>query len=121
RNNISYETLERLLSASRYRVFDVNIREPYYDVDKIFSAMKKTELLKLNKHELATIIGWIGAAEAGEEKDKVRRLQDRFSIPYVIVTKGADGATYYEENASYESPVYKVEVADTVGSGDAFL
>lgn len=120
RNIVSYETLEGLLSASSYRVFDVNLREPHVEQQKILSALAKTELLKLNQHELGVIGSWIGP-EAASESDTVHRLQDRFSIPGIILTRGKDGATYYEGGQVYTSRIYPVKVADTVGSGDAFL
>jgi len=120
RNTVSYETLKKLLSVSDYRVFDVNLRAPYYESEKVLAALKDTELLKLNQHELDIISHWIGT-KSKTEKNKVQRLQDRFSLSGIIVTRGKDGATYYEENNIYNSPVFEVDVVDTVGSGDAFL
>jgi len=39
----------------------------------------------------------------------------------VIVTKGAEGASYYTKEESYTFPAFKVSVKDTCGSGDSFL
>src|SRR5699024_5959914 len=115
-----YETLKKLLSVSEYRVFDVNLRAPYYESKKVLAALNNTELLKLNQHELDIISRWIDIKDKAE-KDKVHGLQDRFSLSGIIVTRGKDGATYYEGSHTYNSPVFEVDVADTVGSGDAFL
>src|SRR6266496_4689867 len=48
-------------------------------------------------------------------------LKDKFNIESIIVTKGGEGAILNIGSAFYEHPGYTVKVADTVGSGDAFL
>ena len=39
----------------------------------------------------------------------------------ILVTRGAHGAAYYDRESSAEHAGFKVQVADTVGSGDSFL
>jgi fructokinase len=121
RNAVSRRTLDKLLDAARYRVFDVNLRAPHYTREDIFSALGKTDLLKLNQHELGVITGWTGKEPSADEPGNVSRLLELFPVTGVIVTRGKDGATYYEGDRSYHHPAYRVTVADTVGAGDAFL
>jgi len=122
RNAVTRQTLFNLLEESRYNIFDVNLRQPHYDSDTVLSLLGKTNLLKLNLSELDILSSWVmpgGGKE--EEEEKVRSLQHRFKISEVLVTKGANGVSYYRSGHRYDHPAYRVKVLDTVGSGDAFL
>ena len=55
------------------------------------------------------------------EREQVRFIQERFSVPEVIVTKGEFGASYYRMDQSYHAWGSEVKVNDTIGSGDSFL
>ena len=54
-------------------------------------------------------------------EDRVRSITDKFKIQNMVVTMGGDGAVLYYNGNEYVQKGYKVDVADTVGSGDAFL
>ncbi|MFT4072000.1 MAG: carbohydrate kinase [Dysgonamonadaceae bacterium] len=120
RHQVSKETLLRLLNVAQYKIFDINLRPPFFEREFLEVLMQKCDLLKMNENEVALLSGWYLDNETEEEKC-VRYLQKRFDIPEVIVTKGADGATFYSENDSCSFPSYKIQVKDTVGSGDSFL
>jgi fructokinase len=75
--------------------------------------------LKLNLAELELITGWF--APYRDAFDRVRVLQDRFNIPNVVVTRGGDGALFNKDGVFYEHPGITVQLADTIGAGDAFL
>ena len=120
RNETSRDTLYRLLEKANYKVFDINIRPPFYSVETIKYLLAKCNLLKLNKAELDLIISWFWD-QTGTEEESVRFLQKEFNIDEVIVTKGSKGANYYTLTESYSYPVFPVTVKDTVGSGDSFL
>jgi fructokinase len=120
RNEVTRATLSALLELASYRVFDVNLRAPHYDRKYIQDLLQKTNLLKLNEQELKMIAGWSGRFEM-DEKGQVKLLQDQFNIPEIIVTKGAAGASFYNNNLVYDQRAFKIKVKDTVGSGDSFL
>lgn len=120
RNETSRDTLYRLLEKASYKVFDINLRAPFYSVETIEYLLEKCNLLKLNKAELELIITWFWD-QTGTEEESVRFIQKEFKIDEVIVTKGSEGATYYTLSESYSYPAFKVTVKDTVGSGDSFL
>lgn len=120
RNEISRGTLNELLDVATYRVFDVNLRAPYYGKDYLDTLFKKTDLLKLNAQELTEVTSWY-TDPCAQETQAVKLLQDKFGIKEVIVTKGSAGATFYTGEQAYHQPAYPVTVADTVGSGDSFL
>ena len=120
RNSVSYLTVASLLEKAKYRVFDVNLREPHYSPATITHLLRKTNLLKLNIHELNLIATWFNTS-CTTEWEKITLLQDEFAIDEIVVTKGSSGATYYTQHAQCNYPAYKVKVNDTVGSGDSFL
>lgn len=120
RNEVSYKTLTRLLEAARFRVFDVNLRHPHYKQDVVLAMLEKTNLLKVNQAELEIISSWI-SPQLKDDLKRVTRIQEIFNIAEVIVTRGSDGASYFADGKRYDQHVHPVTVADTVGSGDAFL
>ena len=121
REPVSRETLYSLIESARYRVFDVNLRAPHYSDEIIIDLLKKADMVKLNLSELYLIIRWLSPAHINNEAQAVELLFNRFQIQEVLITKGGKGATYYSRQIRYDYPTYAIEVADTIGSGDAFL
>ena len=119
RSAASRETLYRLLPHARLRVFDVNLRAPHYSRDVVQYLLRQADVVKLNHHELAEIMGWFGVSPA--EETALAWLAARFGLQAVCVTKGADGAALWTGGQLYQSPGRAVAVQDTIGSGDAFL
>lgn len=119
RSEHSRSTLYQLLSVARTKVVDINLRPPHFERDTLEHLLKQADILKLNDHELSLIAGWYVADTAFEEQ--VAFLSEQFSIPTIIITKGANGAALYHNNIFYYHNGYQVTVADTIGSGDAFL
>lgn len=120
RNETSRATLLEMLDCAKFRVFDVNIREPHYSKEFITELFHKCDLLKLNIAELDMITGWYNSS-CSTESDRIDLLFNRFKVQEIVITKGGKGATYYREGIRYDHPAYPVEVQDTVGSGDSFL
>lgn len=120
RNEVSRNTLFQLLEIAKFKVFDVNIRPPFFSVDVIKDLLAKANLVKMNKAELRSILDFVGR-DYVSEYDGIRFLQDTFKIDEVIVSKGSKGALYYTADKEYEFPAVPITVEDTVGSGDAFL
>lgn len=120
RNGSSYDTLMECLKHSSLNVFDINIRPPHFNQDVLEHLLQKTHILKLNDIELTLLNEWYGD-KTYEEKEQVATIKNRFKIDEVIITKGEDGASYYSNEMDLHMDAIKVKVADTVGSGDAFL
>jgi len=114
------ETLYRLLEHARFRVFDVNLRPPHYTQEVTEYLLGKAHLVKMNHHELAEIMGWLGQT-AGDRPAAMRWLAERYGLQAVCVTCGAEGALLYTNGQLHQAPGLVVEVRDTIGSGDAFL
>ncbi len=112
-------TLQRFISLANKKVFDINLRAPHYTREVVEELLQQSDIVKLNEHELELVSAF--HADISRFEDKVRLISDRYQTSGIIVTKGADGACYYDGESFYEHPGFKVQVADTIGSGDAFL
>ncbi|WP_116788273.1 carbohydrate kinase family protein [Flavobacterium psychrotrophum] len=120
RNEVSRNTLFQLLEIAKFKVFDVNIRPPFFSVPVIKDLLAKADLVKMNKAELRLILDYVGK-EYVTEDDGIRFIQDTFNVKEVLVSKGSKGAVYYNGGVHFEAPAVPVTIQDTVGSGDAFL
>lgn len=119
RSKISRETLFRLLDIAKNKVLDINLRAPHYDKRIVKVLLEKADFVKMNLAELELITGWF--SKYTDLKDRMRNLRDQFNIQNLVVTMGGDGALLYMNDEIIKHGGFKVEVTDTVGSGDAFL
>ena len=119
RNKQSRNALFKCLEIGKTKVLDINMRPPHYNKKIIEELLRKANILKMNLAELHLITGWF--SDYTSDNDRIQLLKDKFNIESVIVTKGGDGAILNLGSAFYHHPGYAVEVADTVGAGDAFL
>ncbi|MGE8528450.1 carbohydrate kinase family protein [Chryseobacterium rhizosphaerae] len=120
RNEKSKNTLFHLLELSSYNVFDINLREPYYEISMIKDLLHKANLAKFNKAELRMMLDFLGKTYTNEE-DSIHYLQDQFDLQEIIISKGSKGALYADKDDFYLYPTIPVTIKDTVGSGDSFL
>lgn len=115
----SYQTLLALKEVAAKQVFDINLRAPHYSRNIIETLLSGVHLLKMNEAELALVASWY--FEGLTVKDQIKTIRDRFNIHKIVVTLGASGAIYYENDNFFQAPTFSITVADTIGSGDAFL
>ncbi|MEQ7800952.1 PfkB family carbohydrate kinase [Pedobacter sp. ASV1-7] len=121
RNNASRESLLKCIENASWAVFDVNLRTPFYSKELIADLISRCQTLKINDDELLLVTKWFDNDSKDETKN-VEKLFNRFAtLREVILTKGARGASYYSRKESIEVDAIKIEVNDTVGSGDSFL
>ena len=105
----------RSLFSSTTFLCDLNLRSPFYDQETIELCLSSADILKINDEELDYL------AQTYNQKDVILLLKEKFNITKVLLTRGADGATLYWENETYESNVKKIDfIKDTVGAGDSF-
>jgi fructokinase len=121
RNIASAATIQKLVEAApreSLRVFDVNLRPPFYSEEVIERSLNVANVVKLNADELSVLAGMYGLA--GDTKRKVTQLVSRFELQLVALTRGAEGSLLYQANNWSELPGGNINVVDTVGAGDAF-
>lgn len=119
RNEVSKKTLFQLLESAKTKVLDINLRPPHFSKTAIEELLGKADILKLNDQEVELISGWYETNN--DIIEQVQIVQDRFSIETILVTRGDKGALVNNNGVIAKHDGYKVKVADTVGSGDAFL
>ena len=72
----------------------------------------------MNEEELETIKAWWGLPDEALA-DTLTRVGDRTGSEFVVVTRAGDGAALVDKCGGFVSaPGVKVDVVDTVGSGD---
>lgn len=120
RDSITRNTLLRYLPASILPVFDVNLRPPHYTKHGVLELLQFAKIVKMNEHELREVTGWLCPFE--NEQQAMSFIRERFKLNMLILTCGAEGAmTLTDTGQFFIHPGFKVNVADTIGSGDAFL
>ncbi len=119
RSKATRRTLFELLEIPVKKVFDINLRAPFIDKERIAHQLSKTNVLKMNADELDILGSWYGGAATAE--NTMRKLQDKFHFDSMVVTCGADGSLLLQDHVIYHNKGLKVQVADTIGSGDSFL
>lgn len=117
----SRESIRRFLRAVRpgcLKVFDVNLRRPYYTADVIHSSLELADVLKLNDAELPVLAGML--ALAGDETSLLHAVRERFDLDLLVFTKGGQGSRMVTVQRDESHPGCPAQVVDTVGAGDAF-
>lgn len=122
RNKVTRNTLFELLKTNCFKVFDINLRGNFYNEEHLKMLLQYTDLLKINEEELIEVIR-IFRTELlhTNEEEKMRFLMSHFEIPQVIITRGAEGASFYTVTDRIDIVGVSVDVVDTIGCGDAFL
>lgn len=128
RSEISRATIREILAATPaecLRVFDINLRQHYFDRATLEEGLQAANVLKLNDEELPVLVGLLEndeplPANANFNLENVLLgLVAYFDLKMVALTRGARGAILVTPDSWNESPGKKVDVVDTVGAGDA--
>ncbi|WP_406685166.1 carbohydrate kinase [Seonamhaeicola sp. MEBiC1930] len=116
----SRDTLFALLKASQFKVFDVNLRPPHYELKTLMDLMKQADFIKFNDDEIFELSAAIGDKKMSLE-DSISFFAQETQTPSICVTMGAHGAVLFQDNKFVYNKGYHIEVIDTVGAGDSFL
>ena len=136
RNSNARKTIQTLAARARancVRVFDVNLRQPFYSAEVIERSIALATVVKMNDAEVPlvlellglnlkeTLAGGTSPASPVYLRAAAERLLDRFpGITLVAVTRGSRGSLLVTRDAWDEHPGFAVRVADGIGAGDAF-
>jgi fructokinase len=119
RNAESLKTLIRLLHHPTLRIFDANLRPPFYVFDVIETLLGFADILKINEDELKIFADYFETEPTVE--DLCFYLDQHYPMEIICVTRGAQGALIYQKGKMFDHPGYVVRVQDSIGAGDAFL
>ena len=118
----SRETIRRFLQATppaALRVFDVNLRQRFYDAEIIRTSLQLASALKLNDEELP-IVAELCGVRANTPREILIMLMTRYELRLAALTCGPRGSLLISTDAEDECPAPRTAVVDTVGAGDAF-
>jgi len=121
RNTESEHSIESFISALKpdcLKVFDINLRQNFYSEANIINSLTISDVLKLNEDELPIVTKYLRFN--GNLESQIDQLIKKFNLKYVVYTMGSNGSIIKSAKESSSAEVPIIQVADTVGAGDAF-
>jgi fructokinase len=97
----------------------VNLRHSFFTPEMLKRSLEVASVVKFNSEELSTAAEMLGL-QAEDEEGLCWRLLESYGLDLVAVTRGEKGSLLFTKGLAVEHPGYRVEVADTIGCGDAF-
>lgn len=124
RSAASRETIYRYLDAMSesdctWKIFDVNLRQHFYDREVLRESLNRCNVLKINDEELP-IVSSLLSVQGEKPEEQCFDLLRQYSLRMVIYTCGIRGSYVYTLDSVSFAETPCVEVADTVGAGDSF-
>jgi len=120
------QTLAAQTSSSCVRVYDVNLRAPFYSGEIVQESLELATVVKMNDAEVPQVLALLGLP-INEEPASTRlrvgaeRLLSEFpTLQMAAITCGGNGSLLVTREAWHQHPGVPVQVADTIGAGDAF-
>jgi len=120
RDHRSCDALFSLLPYAQFKICDINLRDGHYKKETILRMLRHADVLRTNEHELEVISSWLGL-QGLDRKEQMKKISTHYDYKFVLSSLGEHGAVCLQGDNFYTQPVYKVDVVDTVGAGDAFL
>jgi len=111
------ELMDALPRARRF--YDVNLRPKSFTAELVMELLGRATVVKLNEDE-AVALGAMFNKSYGRLEDFCRDHAAQFGWEAVCITRGEQGCAILLRDQYVEVPGYRVQVADTVGAGDAF-
>ena len=122
RSEISAKTIQQYVLSTpldALRVFDVNLRPPFWTSDAVLRSLELSNVLKLNDEELPIVAALLHIE--GSHESIMRQLMERYSLKLIALTRGSNGSFLLSETGENSNlPGKPSNVVDTVGAGDAF-
>jgi fructokinase len=113
-------TIKLLTAAPTARYFyDVNLRVDSFTPELVRTLARRAHVLKLNEHEVPALQR-IGGIEGGSHEKFCHNCARTFDLESVCITLGPQGCALMRNNEYLEATGYPIQVADTIGAGDAF-
>jgi len=117
-SQISIQSFISSLKRDCLKVFDINLRQNYYSNKTIVDSIMMSDVLKLNDDELPILANYL--VLNGNAENQIEKLIELFNLKYIIYTMGSKGSIIKSETETSYAEVPNIQVADTVGAGDAF-
>jgi fructokinase len=122
RSQKSLDTVRHAAGATpprAWRLFDVNLRQNFYDSETIRTSLTLANAVKVNEYELPEVARRCGVKGA-TDSDLLLALCDKFALRLAVLTRGTRGALLRSHTLAVEVSAPQMAVVDFVGSGEAF-
>lgn len=122
RNVVSRETIHRFLDLTPkdcMKIFDINLRQNFYNKEIIKESLQRCNVLKINDEELV-LIGRMFGYPGLDIENKCWLILGKYNLDMLVLTCGTNGSYVFTPGQMSIQETPKVEVADTVGAGDSF-
>jgi fructokinase len=100
------------------KFYDVNLRPSSDPPELVTELLERAHVVKLNEDELNRVKEFTGLPASMESF--CREGSARYGWRAIAVTLGSRGCVLFADNLYIEEQGFPVDVADTVGAGDAF-
>lgn len=141
------QTLAAQSSASCIRIFDVNLRAPFYSAEVLEESLELATVLKMNEAEMPVVLDLLDIALLDLERldpaplelairepardgphlssEQLRQAAENLlqmypTLELVAITRGSRGSLLVNRGEWDEHPGFPVKFADGIGAGDAF-
>lgn len=121
RHEVSRGSIRQFLEAAKpgcLRVFDVNLRQDYFNDEILKASLRRSSVVKLNDAELPVLSTRLGLL--GDVRSQLKGMVTRYGLRGVALTRGGEGSLLGLDGEWSEHRGYPARVVDTVGAGDAF-
>ena len=115
RHEVSRNTIHRFLDATPptcLKIFDINLRQTFYDEEVIRASLKRCNILKINDEELVTI-GRLFGYPGLDMSNKCWLILGKYNLDMLVLTCGVNGSYVFKPGAMTFIETPKVDVADT--------
>lgn len=122
RNVVSRESIYKFLDSTPegcLKIFDINLRQNFYNKDIIRESVKRCNVLKINDEELV-LVGRMFGYPGLDIENKCWLILGKYNLDMLVLTCGVNGSYVFTPGQMSYQPTPVVEVADTVGAGDSF-
>jgi fructokinase len=105
-------------SPDALRIFDINLRAPFYTDEVILQSLELADVLKLNEAELPVLATQFDLH--GSVEEQLETLARQFDLDVIALTLGAAGSRLLRNGEWSAEPGRVIAVKDAVGAGDAY-
>ncbi|MAT14473.1 MAG: carbohydrate kinase [Planctomyces sp.] len=108
----------RHMPEDSLRIFDVNLRKPFYSKELVADSLELATILKLSDEELPVLADYFGLS--GTVREQLAALRERFHLSLIAYTRGSEGSILAGAHETDENAGVDTKVIDSVGAGDSF-
>ncbi len=120
----SRATIHDLVRATRpecKRIFDVNLRAPFYTAEIVRESLQLASVMKMNDQEAPQVLELLGLKVARSLREGAEQILESFNgLELVAITCGGEGSLLVGRSEWNKHSGIPTKIADTIGAGDAF-